>query len=427
MALFPNITQILQNARIPPTSGGTVSVNRLGPFSIPVYQPPKPAPVSSPILRNSGYSTPPRQTSTQYYAPPPPPVPSYDIAANQARARQAAEGAVNPYYSKLLDTFLKQEGIDRSLREQAFNLANEQAEESNKLIGKQTDGDLTIKLADLEKNLMDTLAAYTATGQQLEQTRGLSVGQLEKNLTDTLAGFDITKGRTVEDVGTNIANINQQADVYQTDVGTQADEERIALARELSSRGLTGGLGGRARERSQEAQATAEGRQEEAFGQARTEQKLFQSRTLGDLMRGGELATTRKGQEESQINLEAKQRQEDLARSGELAKTKKGQEEVGAKTTATQRKEAAALASKQTKAQAKFDIDSYYAVHGEGYAGAPRSVTEEARRAEIDKQNREALAVEERKQQQRLFEEFVQSLIDPARMTQARNAYGSFL
>jgi len=116
-----------------------------------------------------------------------------------------------------------------------------------------------------------------------------------------------------------------------------------------------------------------------------------------------------------------------LARSGELAKTKKGQEEVGAKTTATQRKEAAALASKQTKAQAKFDIDSYYAVHGEGYAGAPRSVTEEARRAEIDKQNREALAVEERKQQQRLFEEFVQSLIDPARMTQARNAYGSFL
>src|SRR3990167_10512981 len=175
MALFPNITQILQNARIPPTSGGTVSVNRLGPFSIPVYQPPKPAPVSSPILRNSGYSTPPRQTSTQYYAPPPPPVPSYDIAANQARARQAAEGAVNPYYSKLLDTFLKQEGIDRSLREQAFNLANEQAEESNKLIGKQTDEDLAMNLANLEKNLADTLA-----------------------------GFDITKAQTIEDVGTNV-------------------------------------------------------------------------------------------------------------------------------------------------------------------------------------------------------------------------------
>lgn len=182
--------------------------------------------------------------------------PKLDFAAVQAKARADAEGAVNPYYTKQLNDFLAQQAARR---------------------------------------------------QQQQTQYETSVKNLEDQLSNTIAGNEITKGRTTEDMAQNVADINQSADIFQTDTGTAADANRIAQARELAQSGLTGGLGAQQAETAQTQRNTAEKRQEQEFQKNRTQQELFKTRTFEDLARSGELATkaTEKGKTAAKFDLDA--------------------------------------------------------------------------------------------------------------------------
>lgn len=178
--------------------------------------------------------------------------PKLDVAAINAKARASAEGAVNPWYTLQLNNFL--------------------AEQSAQKQQQQTRYDTNVK------NLEDTLK-----------------NNLEQN--------DITRGRTGEDVATNIAGVNQAADEFQTDSGQDFDKARLDLARTAS----TGGLGAQKVAEQQAGRNTQEGRQVQKFEKAKQEQELFKTRTFDDLARSGKLAgeSTEKGKTAAKFDLDS--------------------------------------------------------------------------------------------------------------------------
>lgn len=228
---------------------GTISgVTQARPPLLSLYTPPSVTPPAPPQT----FAPP------QTYAPPVPAIvrpPRLDIAATQAKARKQAEGAVNPFYTKQLNDFLAQQAAQRQQQQTAY----------------------------------DT-----------------SVKNLQDQLTETLKSNEITGKRTTEDVAQNQADINQGADVFQTDTGQAADAARIAQARELAQSGLTGGLGAQQKEAATTQRNTAEKRQEQEFQKNRQEQELFKTRTFEDLARSGELATkaTAKGKKAAKFDLD---------------------------------------------------------------------------------------------------------------------------
>lgn len=232
-------------------SPGTISGTSVAPYSGTLSV----AGTSQPYVINTGSGT----TSTPSYTPPPAysaPAPVYapklDLAAINAQARQSAEGAVNPYYTKVLNEFLTQQASKRQQQQTQY--------ETN------------------VKNLQD----------QLKNT-------LEQN--------DITKGRTTEDVAKNEADINQTADQFQTDAGQAFDANRLELAKDAS----TGGLGAQKTEAATTARNTQEKRQEQKFQQHREQQELFKTRTFADLARSGDLAkiASEKGQTQAKFDLDS--------------------------------------------------------------------------------------------------------------------------
>lgn len=239
--------------------------------------------------------------------------PTLDLAALQAKARADAEGAVNPYYTKQLNDFLAQQAAAKKLRETQYE-----------------------------------------TG----------VKNLEDQLAETLAANEVTKGRTALDVGQNQAEINQSADIFQTDTGTEAATGRIAQARDLAQRGLTGGLGAQEQETAQVQRNTVEGRQEQQLQTQRKAQELFKTRTF-----------------------------EDLARSGELA----------------------AKSTQKGKVAAKFDLDAF--IQGQGFDEAEKKNSLEAGRLgaiSSETQNRAKLA----------FNNYLANIRDPAQLLLASQTYG---
>lgn len=190
------------------------------------------------------------------YAPPVVYAPKLDIAGLNARARAAAEGAVNPYYTKVLNEFLQQQSVQKQQH--------------------QTQYDMNIK------NLEDTL-------QQ----------SLEDNTT--------TRKRTTEDVATNQADINNKADQFQVDSGTQFNTDRLAKAKELSAAGLTGGLAAQQIQNQESTRDLTESRQDEDFQNQRNTQALFKGRTFEDLAKSDVLATntTSKNKTQEKFNLDS--------------------------------------------------------------------------------------------------------------------------
>lgn len=344
-------------------------------YQPPAYQPPRPASVYSPTLTNYGYSAPPQN----YAVAPPPPIPRPDISGLQAQARQAAEGAVNPYYTKLLNDFLAEQGGRKQQEQTSYEMTVKQLEEANAL---------------KQKNLEDTSKFKQKT---LEDVLGMNLRLYEQALSQTLKENELTKGRTIEDVGTEKANINQQADIFQTQTGTEGDAQRIAIARETAARGLTGGLGAQAQESQTTQRNTAEKLQEEQFTQARTEKDLFQNRTLEDLMKSGELARTTKA----------------LKEEGARLNTTQGK--AAAALEETQGKATGALATAQGKEKAKFDLDSYL----------QNTITaEKTKRDTLEQQRLEAFQTEEKRQRQLTFNNWLTSLSNPAQIAEAARTYG---
>jgi hypothetical protein len=177
--------------------------------------------------------------------------PKLDIAAVSAKARAAAEGAVNPYYTKQLNDFLAQQAANRQHEQEQYqtNVTN---------------------LDDQFKNTQEQNA--------------------------------LTQQRTAEDVAKNQADINLNTDQFQTDSGNQFAKDRLKIAQQAS----TGGLGAQQTEGAQFDRNTAEGRQAAKFQDARAQQDLFKSRTFADLAKSTEQAgiATDKSKKQAKFDLD---------------------------------------------------------------------------------------------------------------------------
>lgn len=188
------------------------------------------------------------------YGGPPAPVyaPKLDVAAINSQARAAAENAVSPLYTAKLNSFLAQQAAAKQQH--------------------QTQYETNIK------NLQDTLS-------------------------NTLQGNETTRGRTIEDTAQNVADINQNADEFQTDSGTAFDKARLAQARGTS----TGGLGQQQQEEALGQHNTDESRQVQKFQQAKQQQELFKGRSLEDLFKSDELSrvSSEKGQKQEKFDLDS--------------------------------------------------------------------------------------------------------------------------
>ena len=169
--------------------------------------------------------------------------PNWDTNAINAQARKEAAKGVNKYYQKELNLFLKGQKL-----------------------------------------------AKTKSQQQAKT----DIQNYEDILKETLEGNKITGERTTQDTAQNVANINTQADEFQTDSGQEFDTERFAQAQVAAQSGLTGGLGAQKGEALQIANNTAEKRQTTQFNQAKQQQELAKARTFEDLARSGAQAATAK-------------------------------------------------------------------------------------------------------------------------------------
>lgn len=231
----------------PTFSGVQAPNNPLKITSVGVAHPPtltnlqKPAAAPAPAAPNPYYASAYGGGGGGSYAPPVVYAPKLDIAAVNAQARKAAEGAVNPYYTKVLSEFLSQQAVQKQQQQTAY----------------------------------DT-----------------SVKNAEDLLQQNLQADELGRQRTTEDTATNQANINQTADQFQTDSGNQFTADRLAKAKEIAQAGLTGGLGAQQGEALQTTRNTTESRQEEQYQQQRDQQALFKGRTFEDLAKTDELSKT---------------------------------------------------------------------------------------------------------------------------------------
>lgn len=272
--------------------------------------------VGAPRVASTSTQVPPVPTYTPPQAPQLPAVvrpPTLDIAGLQAKARAEAEGAVNPYYTKQLNDFLAQQSAQR---------------------------------------------------QQQQTQYETGVKNLEDQLSQTLEGNKITGERTTQDVAQNQADINQAADVFQTDTGVAADANRITQARQLAQAGLTGGLGAQQQETATTTRNTAEKRQEQEFQKNRDQQELFKTRTFEDLARSGELATK---------------------------------------------------ATEKGKTAAKFDLDSF--IQNQGFQ-------EQSQRQSLEAQRLEAIQRDQKTRQANAYAQYLASIRNPAQLLAAQQSYG---
>lgn len=198
----------------------------------------------------TGYNSPVPQASYASSVPAPVYAPKLDFSALQAQARQSVEGGVNAYYTDQLNKFLNQQAVAK---------------------------------------------------QQQQQATDTSIQNLNDQLQNTLGENQIKQTRTGEDVTKNLSDIANTANQFQTDSGTQAEADRLALAKTAS----TGGLGAQQLETQQAQNATTEGRQAQDSQNKAADQNIFKARTFEDLARSGEQATsaTAKGTKQAQVDL----------------------------------------------------------------------------------------------------------------------------
>lgn len=183
--------------------------------------------------------------------------PKLDYATINAQARSAAENAVNPLYTRRLNEFLAEQGAKRTRQQQQYE-----------------------------------------TG----------VKRLEEDLTGALDASNTQRGRTSEDVALAQGQSREEEDQFQTDSGTQFEEQRLAQARQQAGAGTLGtGAGQRQTGQATQAQNTQEQRQTQEFEQNRAAQELFKSRTFEDLLKTDELSKlkTTRGKETAKFELDA--------------------------------------------------------------------------------------------------------------------------
>lgn len=179
-----------------------------------------------------------------------------DYAAINAQARRQAEESVNPLYTKQLNDMLAREAAKRQRAQEDYNLGVQNIQ------------------------------------QQLEQTQGSNLQQ---------------RGRTAEDVATNLGQINTAADQFQTATGQQFDEQRLAQAAQLASAGLTtSGIGQQQIQQAANQQNMSEQQKEQDLQAQRTSQAVLKARTFEDLAQSDVLAgkQAEKGKAATKLNLD---------------------------------------------------------------------------------------------------------------------------
>lgn len=244
---------------------------------------------------------------------PRPAVPNF--AAINATARKRAAKAVNPFYQKELKTFLQKQTLNKK---RAKN--------------------------DYQRNIKD----------------------LQEALDTTLETSEIGRERTAEDVATNLGEIANTEDVFQTQEGQGFDQARQALAGELAQSNLTGsGLGAQQEARAIDQRNFETKQQTRSFNVQKEAQNLFKTRTFADLARSDTLATS------------------------ETAKKKK---------------------------YAKIDIDRYVKDLATETKSGKRS---------FEQQRLAALAQEEDRQRSLQFRRFLKSIGDPGVLSATASTYGS--
>lgn len=212
-------------------------------------------PSRTPIVQTAPTST----AAPQIYqaaAAPAPDVyaPALDTNAIFNQASSTAAGNVNPYYTKLLNDFITQQG--------------------------------------------------TVRAQQQQQT-ATNIQNLQDQLTQQLQANQVSGERATEDTGTNEAQINQAADYRQQDQGTAFNNDRNNQAIQLAQSGLTGsGIGANKQATTQETQDTTEARQATADDEAKQVQELTKARTFEDLATSGTNATSTEAKGEKQANFD---------------------------------------------------------------------------------------------------------------------------
>lgn len=227
----------------PPTLGPTVQATppRLTTASVPppAAAPRTPAASNPPSIAGPDYTALLRQAISNQQAV----APKLDYAAISSQARNSAQNAVNPFYTKSLNDFLTQQATVKAQQQAATDTA----------------------IKGYEDTLGNTLQQNTVAGQ-----------------------------RATEDANTNIGQINTAADQLQTDSGSAYDAQRIADAKAIAASGSSGGFGAQILEAGQSANATAESRAGTQTQEQIQSQQLSKARTFEDLAKVGEMATQSK-------------------------------------------------------------------------------------------------------------------------------------
>lgn len=182
--------------------------------------------------------------------------PQLDYKGINAKARKAAEGAINPLYQRKLTEFIEEQNVLKARKKSEYQTG--------------------------VKNLEDSLA-------------------------QALEGSELSRTRTSEDVATNLGQIDTAEDIMQTDTGDAFATERQGLSEQVFGSGLgTSGLGRQQVAGQQTARNTEEQRAADQFDFNRRTQEVFKARTFEDLAKSDELAnlSTVKGKAKAKFDLD---------------------------------------------------------------------------------------------------------------------------
>lgn len=186
-----------------------------------------------------------------------------DYNAISAKARSQAEAAVNPLYTQKLNDFLARQQVEQARKQQDVALSNQQIDEA----------------------LKNTQEANAVTGE-----------------------------RTAADVATNLGQLGNQEQNFQTTEGTNFEGARTALQSGLADSGLTGsGLGAQKENAAITARNQASGQQVQSFNLQKKAQNDLKTRTFEDLARSGAIAEKTAGTGKSQNAIDLNRFIEDQA------------------------------------------------------------------------------------------------------------------
>lgn len=179
-----------------------------------------------------------------------------DVAGINARARSAAQAAVNPLYTQKLNDLLARQAVKRT-----------RATED-----------------------------YTTT-----------VGDIEDVLQQKLEESQIGRTRQEEDTTANLLELRTQQERQQEDTGTAFDRDRLITAAALAASGLgQSGLGTQQIEQATDQKNLEEKRQGEDFDTARGNEAVLKARKFEDLARSDLLAgkSAEKGKKVAKVDLD---------------------------------------------------------------------------------------------------------------------------